>query len=320
MKEMTYIRAIREALIEEMDKDDKVFMLGENIRGCAFEHTSGLVDKFGLDRILDTPLSETAIAGAGIGSAIMGYRPVVDFMFADFMYVASDEILLKSAQWRFMQGGKVNVPVVFLAAAGGYQMNANEHSRIQTSLFLHHPGLKVVVPATPYDAKGLLKTAIRDNNPVVFLWHKMLMTDTGEVPEEEYSIPLGEADIKREGNDITVVANSYMTHLALQAAEELEGRIGVEVVDLRSLEPLDMDTVLQSLEKTERLVVVDEDTERCGFAGELCAQVIDQGFDLLDAPIKRVCARNYPIPGGYMEEHVLPNTEKIKAAIEEVMA
>jgi len=320
MKEMTYIRAIREALIEEMDKDEKVFMLGENIRGCAFEHTSGLVDKFGLDRILDTPLSETAIAGAGIGSAIMGYRPVVDFMFADFMYVASDEILLKAAQWRFMQGGKVQVPVVFLAAAGGYQMNANEHSRIQTALFLHHPGLKVVVPATPYDAKGLLKTAIQDNNPVVFLWHKMLMTDTGEVPEEEYSIPLGEADIKREGTDITVVANSYMTQLALQAAEELEGQVGVEVVDLRSLEPLDLGTVLKSLEKTERLVVVDEDTERCGFAGELCAQVIDQGFDLLDAPIKRVCARNYPIPGGYMEAHVLPNTEKIKAAIEEVVA
>jgi pyruvate dehydrogenase E1 component beta subunit len=320
MKEMTYIRAIREALIEEMDKDDKVFMLGENIRGCAFEHTSGLVDKYGLDRILDTPLSETAIAGAGIGSAIMGYRPVVDFMFADFMYVASDEILLKAAQWRFMQGGKVQVPVVFLAAAGGYQMNANEHSRIQTALFLHHPGLKVVVPATPYDAKGLLKTAIQDNNPVVFLWHKMLMTDTGEVPEEEYSIPLGEADIKREGTDITVVANSYMTQLALQAAEELEGQVGVEVVDLRSLEPLDLGTVLKSLEKTERLVVVDEDTERCGFAGELAAQVIDRGFDLLDAPIKRVCARNYPIPGGYMEEHILPNTEKIKAAIEEVMA
>jgi len=320
MKEMTYIRAIREALIEEMEQDEKVFMLGENIRGCAFEHTQGLVDKFGLDRILDTPLSETAIAGAGIGSAIMGYRPVVDFMFADFMYVASDEILIKAAQWRFMQGGKVQVPVVFLAAAGGYQMNANEHSRIQTSLFLHHPGLKVVVPATPYDAKGLLKTAIRDNNPVVFLWHKMLMTDTGEVPEEEYSIPLGEADIKREGTDITVVANSYMTQLALQAAEELDGQIGVEVVDLRSLEPLDLDTVFRSLEKTERLVVVDEDTERCGFAGELCAQVIDQGFDLLDAPIKRVCARNFPIPGGYMEEHVLPNTEKIKAAIEEVMA
>jgi pyruvate/2-oxoglutarate/acetoin dehydrogenase E1 component len=320
MKEMTYIGAIREALIEEMDKDEKVFMLGENIRGCAFEHTQGLVDKYGLDRILDTPLSETAIAGAGIGSAIMGYRPVVDFMFADFMYVASDEILLKAAQWRFMQGGKVQVPVVFLAAAGGYQMNANEHSRIQTALFLHHPGLKVVVPATPYDAKGLLKTAIQDNNPVVFLWHKMLMMDTGEVPEEEYSIPLGEADIKREGTDITVVANSYMTQLALQAAEELEGQVGVEVVDLRSLEPLDLGTVLKSLEKTERLVVVDEDTERCGFAGELCAQVIDQGFDLLDAPIKRVCARNYPIPGGYMEAHVLPNTEKIKVAIEEVMA
>ena len=320
MRDLTYILAIREALVEEMKQDEKVFMLGENIRGCAFGHTQGLVDEFGLERVLDTPLAETAIAGAGIGSAIMGYRPVVDFMFADFMYVASDEIFLKAAQWRFMHGGKINIPVVFLAAAGGYQMNANEHSRIQTALFLHHPGLKVVVPSTPYDAKGLLKSAIRDDDPVVYLWHKMLMTESGEVPEEEYSIPLGEADIKREGTDITVVANSYMTQLALQAAAELEGRIDVEVVDLRTLEPLDQNTIFKSLEKTEHLVIVDEDTERCGFAGELAAQVIDQGFDLLDAPIKRVCARNYPIPGNYMEEHVLPNTETIKAAIEEVMA
>jgi pyruvate dehydrogenase E1 component beta subunit len=320
MRELTYISAMREALVEEMQLDDKVFMLGENIRGCAFGHTQGLVDEFGLDRVLDTPLAETAIAGAGIGSAIMGYRPVVDFMFADFMYVASDEILLKAAQWRFMHGGKISIPVVFLAAAGGYQMNANEHSRIQTSLFLHHPGLKVVVPSTPYDAKGLLKSAIRDDNPVVFLWHKMLMTESGEMPEEAYTIPLGEADIKKEGTDVTVVTNSYMTHLALEAAAELEGRIDVEVVDLRTLEPLDQNTVLKSLEKTERLVIVDEDTERCGFAGELAAQVIDHGFDLLDAPIKRVCARNYPIPGNYMEVHVLPNTEMIKTAIEEVMA
>jgi pyruvate dehydrogenase E1 component beta subunit len=320
MRTLSYILAMREALIEEMQNDDKVFMLGENIRGCAFEHTRGLVDEFGLDRILDTPLAETAIAGTGIGSALMGYRPVVDFMFADFMYVASDEILIKAAQWRFLHGGKINIPVVFLAAAGGYQMNANEHSRIQSSLFLHHPGLKVVVPSTPYDAKGLLKTAIQDDNPVVYLWHKMLMMESGEVPEEDYTIPLGEADIKRDGSDVTVVTNSYMTQLALQAAAELEGQIDVEVVDLRSLEPLDGDTVLTSLEKTEHLVIVDEDTERCGFAGELAAQVIDKGFDLLDAPIKRVCSRNYPIPGNYMEEYVLPNTEMIKAAITEVMA
>lgn len=320
MGKMTYIRAIKEAIIEEMNKDEKVFILGESVRGANFEHTKGLTEKFGLDRVLDTPISETAIAGAGIGSAIMGYRPIVDFMFADFMYVAGDEIFLKAAQWRFLTGGQVNVPVVFMAAAGGYQMNCNEHSHIQTSLFLHHPGLKVVMPATPYDAKGLMKTAIRDDNPVVFLWHKMLMAEAGEVPDEEYTIAFGEADVKKEGSDITVVANSYMTQLALQAAAELEGQIDVEIVDLRTLEPLDLDAVLKSLEKTERLVIVDEDTERCGFAGELAAQVIDKGFDLLDAPIKRVCASNYPIPGGYMEEQVLPNTEKIKAAIEEVMA
>ncbi len=198
MRELSYILAIREALVEEMQNDDKVFMLGECIRGCAFPHTEGLVDKFGLDRILDTPLAETAITGAGIGSAIMGYRPVVDYMFADFMYVASDEILIKAAQWRFLHGGKINMPIVFLGAAGGYQMNANEHSRIQSSLYLHHPGLKVVVPSTPYDAKGLLKTAIQDDNPVVYLWHKMLMMQSGGVPEEDYTIPLGEADIKRK--------------------------------------------------------------------------------------------------------------------------
>ena len=320
MRELSYILAIREALVEEMQNDDKVFMLGEDIRGCAFPHTEGFVEQFGLDRILDTPLAETAITGAGIGSAIMGYRPVVDYMFADFMYVASDEILIKAAQWRFLHGGKINMPIVFMGAAGGYQMNANEHSRIQTSLFLHHPGLKVVVPSTPYDAKGLLKSAIQDDNPVVYLWHKMLMMQSGDVPEEQYTIPLGEADIKREGGDVTVVTNSYMTQLALEAAAELEGQIDVEVVDLRTLEPLDQETVLRSLEKTEHLVIVDEDTERCGFAGELAAQVIDQGFDLLDAPIKRVCAKNYPIPGNYMEEHVLPNKEMIKSAISEVMA
>lgn len=321
MREVKYIQAIREALVEEMERDEKVFMLGENIRGHAFDHTKGLVGELGEDRILDTPLSETAITGAAIGSALLGYRPIVDFMFADFMYPAYTEILIESAQWRTIHGGgKTQLPLVYLAAAGGYQMNANEHSRIQTSLFLHHPGLKVVVPSTAADAKGLLKTAIRDNNPVIYLWHKMLMVEPGEVPDGDYAIPFGVADIKREGSDVTVVATGYMVQLALQAAQEVESSISVEVIDPRTLEPLDFDTIIQSVEKTGHLVIVDEDTERCGFAGELCAQVIEKGFDLLDAPIGRVCARNMPIPGGHMEQYVLPNPEWIKKAIEEAVA
>lgn len=320
MKEVKYIQAIREALVEEMEKDEKVFMLGENIRGHAFDHTKGLVQELGEDRILDTPLSETAITGAAMGSALLGYRPVVDFMFADFMYPAFAEILIKSAHWHMIHGGKVQMPVVYLAAAGGYQMNANEHSRIQTSVFLHHPGLKVVLPSTAADAKGLLKTAIRDNNPVIFLWHKMLMVEPGEVPEGEFTIPFGVADIKREGSDVTVVATGYMVQHALEVAKEIESSISVEVIDPRTLEPLDFDTILNSVEKTGHLVVVDEDTERCGFGGELCAQVVEKGFDLLDAPINRVCGRNMPIPGGYMEQYVLPNPEWIKKAIEETVA
>lgn len=320
MKEVKYIQAIREALVEEMERDEKVFMLGENIRGHAFDHTKGLMAELGEDRILDTPLSETALTGAGLGSALLGYRPILDYMFVDFMYPAYAEILIKAAHWHLMHGGKTQMPVVFLAAAGGYQMNGNEHSRIQTSVFLHHPGLKVVLPSTAADAKGLLKTAIRDNNPVVFLWHKMLMVEPGEVPEGDYTIPFGVADIKREGSDVTVVATGYMVQQALEVAREVESSISVEVIDPRTLEPLDFDTILKSVEKTGHLVVVDEDTERCGFGGELSAQVVEKGFDLLDAPISRVCARNMPIPGGYMEQYVLPNPEWIKKAIEETVA
>ena len=320
MRELTYIQAIGEAIEEEMKRDDKVFILGESIRGGIYEHTAGLVHKFGVDRVLDTPIAETAMVGAGLGSAMMGYRPIVDLMFADFMYVACDEILLKAAQWRFMHGGRVNLPVVLFAAIGGGGLLANEHSKSPSALILHHPGLKLAVPSTPYDAKGLLKTAIRDDNPVVYFWHKMMMGETGEVPEEEYTLPFGTADVKREGSDVTVVANSMMVKFALEAAQELEGQISVEVIDPRTLEPLDLDTILKSLEKTERMVVVDEDTERCGFGAELTAQIMEKGFDLLDAPVKRVCAANYPIPGAFLEQCALPGPEQIKAAIQEVIA
>lgn len=318
MRELTYVQAIQEALAEEMRRDEKVFLLGESIRGGNFEHTVGLVQEFGPDRVLDTPVCETAMAGAGIGAALAGYRPVVELMFADFMYIAADEIFLKAAQWRFMHGGQTTMPVVFMMAAGGGLMLANEHSRIPAALVLHHPGLKLAVPSNPSDAKGLLKTAIRDNNPVIYFWHKALMGMKGELTEDEVTIPFGQAAVVREGGDVTVVAVSAMVHLALQVARALEGRVGVEVIDPRTLEPLDLDTILKSLEKTNRLVIVDEDTERCGSAAELGFQVMERGFDLLDAPIQRVCAANLPIAGGLMERYVLPNAARLTAAIESV--
>jgi pyruvate dehydrogenase E1 component beta subunit len=320
MRELTYIQAIQEAFREEMRRDEKVLLLGESVRGGSYEHTIGLVEEFGTERVLDTPITETAIAGAGIGSALAGYRPVLEMMFADFMYVAADEIFLKAAHWRFTHGGQTTMPVVFMAAAGGGLMLAHEHSHIPTSLTLHHPGLKLVVPSNPYDAKGLLKTAIRDDNPVVYFWHKAIMGMKGQVPEEEYTIPFGQADIKREGSDVTVVGVSHMVNFALDVAKDLEGEISVEVIDPRTLEPLDLDTILDSIEKTNRVVIVDEDTERCSFAAELGFQIIEHGFDLLDAPIQRVCAANYPIAGGFLEQHVLPSRAKIKAAIQEVIA
>jgi len=319
MAQKVYVQALAEALAEEMERDEKVFVVGEGVRSGTYGITSGLYKRFGTDRVLDTPISETGIAGAGIGAALCGYRPVVDFMQADFMFVAGDEIFLKAPQWRFLHGGKVDMPVTFLGAVGAGRMLANEHSKTPIAPLLHFPGIKVVFPSTPYDAKGLFKTAIRDNNPVFFFFHKVLLMLPGEVPDGEYTIPLGVADVKREGTDVTVVASGMMVHYALKVAAELEGQISVEVIDPRSFEPLDLDTILKSVEKTGRLVIADEDTERCGFAAELGFQVMEKAFDLLDAPIKRVCSPNYPIPGGYMEAVYLPNPAKISAAIKEVV-
>jgi pyruvate dehydrogenase E1 component beta subunit len=318
MREITYIQAVKEALVEEMRRDGTIFLLGESVRGGNFAHTKGLVDEFGPERVLDTPICETAMVGTGIGAALAGYRPIVELMFADFMYVAADEVLLKAAQWRFLHGGQTTMPLVLMMGAGGGMMLANEHSRIPSSLILHHPGLKLVVPWSPYDAKGLLKTALRGNDPVVYFWHKGIRQNKCLIPDEDYTVPFGQAAIRREGDDVTVVAVAAMVDLALQVAQELEGRISVEVIDPRTLEPFDLETVLQSVAKTMRLVVVDEDTERCGFAGELGMQVMEHGFDLLDAPIKRVCAANTPIAGGYMEQHLLPSAARLKAAIESI--
>lgn len=320
MKELTGIQAMQEALIEEMTRDEKVLLIGESIQGGSFGLTTGLTQQFGRDRVVDTPISETAIAGGAIGLATAGYRPIVDFMFSGFMYVAGDEVLMKAGQWRFLHGGDQQVPLVYLGCAGAGFKLANEHSLMPAAAVLHSPGLKVVVPSTPYNAKGLLKTAIRDNNPVIFLWHLGLLGATEQIPEEEYIIPFGKADIKRQGADVTVVSYSLSVHQCLGVAQELEGSIDVEVIDLQTLEPLDIDAVMKSVEKTGKLVIVDEDMERCGFAGELACQVMEKGFDLLDAPIQRVCRDNMPIPGGLVEDAVLPGPVKVVDAIKAVMA
>jgi pyruvate dehydrogenase E1 component beta subunit len=319
MREIPYLVAINEALAEEMTRDDKVFIIGEDVQAGTFLTTTGLVQRFGPDRVIDTPLSENAVAGACIGAAMAGYRPVADFMFADFMWCCADEVFLKAAKWRFIHGGKVNLPLVFIAAIGGGARTGPEHSQCPESVVLHNPGLKLAVPSTPYDAKGLLKTAIRDNNPVVFFYHKRLLGARGEVPEEEYTIPLGVADVKREGKDVTVVATAAMVQLALGVADELAGSVSVEVVDPRTLEPLDIDTIVNSVRKTGRVVVVDEDTTRCGVGAEIGMQIMENAFDSLDAPIQRVGAANLPIAGGYMEQYILPQPKDIRAAIEAVM-
>ncbi len=319
MKEIANVPAINEALEEEMRRDETVFIIGEDVQAGTFMATTGLVQKFGPERVMDTPLSETVIAGAALGAALAGYRPIADFMFADFMFIAANEIINNAAKWHFIHGGKVKLPLVFFASIGGGVRLGPEHSQCPESLIMHTPGLKLVVPSTAYDAKGLLKTAIRDNNPVVYFYHKRLLGDTGEVPEEEYTIPFGVADIKREGKDVTVVATSYMAKHALDVAKELEGKVSVEVVDPRTLEPLDIDTIVASVKKTGRVVIVDEDTLRCSVSAEIGMQIMEKAFDSLDAPIQRVGAANLPIAGGFMEQYILPQPKDIVTAIEAVM-
>jgi len=320
MREIPYILAINEALAEEMERDEAVFIIGEDVQSGVFGASRGLVERFGPERIMDTPLSETAVAGAAIGAAMAGYRPIADFMFADFMLIAANEIINNAAKWHFIHGGKVALPLVLFGNIGGGARVGPEHSQCPESIFMHTPGLKVVVPSTAYDAKGLLKTAIRDNNPVVFFYHKRLLGLPGEVPEEEYTIPLGVADVKREGKDVTVVATSNMVKLSLDVAEELKDKVSVEIVDPRTLEPLDISTIVESVKKTGRVVIVDEDTKRCSVSAEIGMQIMEQAFDSLDAPIQRVCTANLPVAGAYMEQYVLPQPKDIVAAIEAVTA
>jgi acetoin:2,6-dichlorophenolindophenol oxidoreductase subunit beta len=301
MREITYREAIREALREEMRRDDRAFVMGEDVAvyGGLFKVTEGLLAEFGPERIFDTPLSESVLVGAAVGASLMGMRPIVEVMFADFTTVAMDAIVNHAAKVNYMSGGETPAPLVLRMAYGAGPRWGSHHTQSVESWIANVPGLTIVMPATPYDAKGLMKAAIRTQNPVIFLEHKLLYGKKGEVPEGEYIVPIGKAEIKRPGNAVTVVASGLMLDRALGAARTLadEG-ISAEVIDLRSVQPLDEETILASVEKTGRLVIVHEAPVRGGFGGEIAAVVANKGLGFLDAPIERVGAPWTPVPFG----------------------
>src|SRR5512142_168651 len=315
-RELTYGDAIKEALAEELRRDPRVFMLGEDIAeaGTAFKVLNGLVEEFGKDRVLDTPISEPGFTGLAVGAAMTGMRPVVDIMFGDFSGLIMDQVANQAAKIHYMSGGKLKVPMVLRTTMGAGRRSAAQHSQSLHAWYSHIPGLKVVVPATPYDAKGLMKSAIRDENPVVILEDKMMYkTIKGPVPAEEYTIPLGVADVKREGTDITLVATSSMVYVALEAANMLK-EIGIEaeVVDPRTLVPLDKQTLIESAKKTSRAIVIDEGYEQYGVTAELASVIAEGAFYYLDAPVKRMGAMNVPIPfSPALEDLTVPTEETV---------
>lgn len=323
MREISYGQALNEALREEMKRDERVFIIGEDVGpyGGAYGVTRGLYEEFGEERVRDTAISEAAIAGAAAGAAMTGMRPVAEIMYIDFSTIAMDQLVNIAAKNRYMFGGKTTVPMVMRTEGGTGRGIAGHHSQSLEAWYVHVPGLYVVMPSTPYDAKGLLKASIRDDNPIMFIEHKMLYGTRGEVPEEEYILPLGKADIKLKGHDVTVVAYSRMLLLALEAARELEKEgISLEVIDPRSLKPLDIDTILSSVKKTGKIVIVSEACKTGGVAGEIAAQVMEMGFDYLDAPVIRVAAADVPIPmSPVLEEAAIPSVEKIVEAVKSIV-
>ena len=325
MKEITFQKAINEAIDEEMAKDPTVFILGEDIGkhwGGSLGELAGLYDKYGAERVRETPISETAILGGAIGAAATGMRPIAYLYFDDFLGVCGDE-LINQLQMKYMYGGKIKLPLTITAYIGAGLSAAHQHSKCLFGWLMNISGLKIVAPSTPYDAKGLLKSAIREDNPVIFLEHKVLLLsrETSQIPEEEYTIPLGKADIKREGKDVTVVAIALMVHRALAAADKLQEKgISIEVVDPRSLVPLDKQAIIDSVKKTGRLVIMDEEPKTASAAAEISAMVAEEAFDFLDAPIRRVCAPNTPIPfSPVLEKFWMPDEENLIQAVTEIM-
>ncbi len=324
MPEITYRQAIHDAMVEEMRKDDRVFLIGEDIGtyGGAFGVSAGMLEEFGKERIRETPISEQAIMGAAAGAAMVGMRPIAEMMFMDFITLAMEPLVNQAAKARYMFGGKATVPMVVRMPSGSGTGAAAQHSQSLETILMHIPGIKVVAPSTPYDAKGLLLSSIRDLNPVCFVEHKLLYKSKGEVPEEEYTIPLGVADIKREGKDITVVASGIMVHKSLEAAETLadEG-ISVEVVDPRTLRPLDVDTIAKSVRKTGRLLVVHEAVKTAGWAGEVMASISETpAWDYLDAPMRRLTGKDVPIPyNRQLEAAAVPQVPDIIKEIQAIV-
>ena len=325
MREISYAEAIREALRQEMQRDASVFLLGEDIGvyGGAFGVTQGLLDEFGPERVRDTPISEAVIAGAAAGAALTGMRPVSEIMFMDFTSLAMEQLVNQAAKTRYMFGGKAKVPMVLRTPAGSGTGAAAQHSQSLEAWFVHVPGLKVVMPSTPYDAKGLLVSAIRDDNPVIFVEQKLLYRIKGPVPEELYTVPLGVADVKRQGRDLTIVATGVMASRSLAAAEKLaqEG-IEAEVVDPRTLKPYDEETITESVIRTGRILIVNEGYRLCGFAAEIAAMIGEgPAFMYLNAPIRRLTGMDVPIPyNRTLEYHAVPQEENIIATARELMS
>ncbi|HXF69014.1 MAG TPA: alpha-ketoacid dehydrogenase subunit beta [Thermoflexus sp.] len=315
---ITMAEAIREALAEEMRRDPQVFIIGEDVAeaGTPFKVLKGLVEEFGPQRVIDAPISEAGFTGIAVGAAMTGMRPVVDIMFGDFLTLAMDQIVNQAAKVHYMSGGRWRAPIVIRATMGATLRKAAQHSQSLHAWFAHIPGLKVVLPSTPYDAKGLLKTAIRDDNPVLFFENKAMYSTRGYVPAEEYTIPFGVADIKREGRDLTIVATSRMVQVALEAAERLaELGIEAEVVDPRTLVPLDRKTLIESAKKTGRVLVLDEGHQSYGVTAELAAAITEGAFYYLDAPVVRLGAMDVPIPfSPPLEDLTVPDPEKVVAA------
>lgn len=319
MAKLTYRQALNQAMREEMRRDPDIFLIGEEVAQYdgAYKVSEGLLQEFGPKRVVDTPISEEVIAGLGIGAAMTGLRPIVEMMTINFALLAMDQIVNHAAKLRYMSGGQISIPLVVRAPQGaGMQLGA-QHSQSLEAWFVHVPGLKVVTPANAYDAKGLLKSAIRDNNPVVFLEHELLYGARGEVPEDDYTIPLGVADVKRTGTDVTIVSYSRMVTVSLNAAVTLESQgISAEVIDLRTLKPMDIETVVESLKKTHHLIMVEEDHSPCGTGAEVVAQLQELAFDYLDAPMLRVAAKDVPMPyAKNLELSALPNKQSVIDAV-----
>ena len=322
-RKMTFADAIVEAIAEEMRQDERVFIMGEDVGvwGGLYSATKGLLEEFGEERVRDTPISEAAIVGCGIGSALLGLRPIVEIMYIDFIPIAMDQIVNHAAKLRYVSGGQVRVPLVIRTQGGVGRRNAALHSQSLESWFVHIPGLIVVMPSTPYEAKGLLKSSIRNDSPVIFIEHKMLYRKEGHVPKEEYLIPLGKAKIMREGEDITIIATSWMVEKALNSAEELKKEdIDAEVINPQTLSPLDQDTILNSIKKTGRCIVVHEAPKTGGWGGEVASLIMEKSFDDLDAPVKRVAGLDAPVPYGKEAEIlVVPQEKDIMQAVVELV-